>query len=127
MIDHSLRIRRRRRDIRDNLRLSRSRRDVQRRKPRSGQFGKDIVDEGSYILRVLRIGVVDALGAGDEIGIEDDFPRGLEARGAVDVEGDRLAVGVAVVAGGADRALHAGFGAVAVQDVIPEDADFAGE
>lgn len=127
MIDLSIRIRRRRRDVREDLRLGRGGGDIQGREVRLGQRGEDIVDEGRDVLRVLGVAEVDALGARDEIGVEDDFAGGLEARGAVDVERDGVVVGVAVVAGGADGALHAGFRAVRVRDVVPEDADFGGE
>ena len=126
MVDLPLRIRRRRGDVAQDLRLGRSRRDVERGEARRGQSGEDVVDEGRNVLRVLRVAEVDALGPGDEVGVEDDLARGFEARGAVDVEGDGFVVGVAVEAGGADGALHAGFGAVGVHDVIPEDTDFAG-
>ena len=85
------------------------------------------MDVGRDVLGVLGVGEVDALGPGDEVGVEDDLALGFEARGAVDVEGDGVGVGVAVVAGGTDGALHAGFGAVGVGDVVPEDGDFGGE
>ena len=86
------------------------------------------MDESGDVGGVLRVGEVDGgRRARDEVGVEDDGAGGFEARGAVDVEGDGAAVGVAVVAGGADGALHARFGAVGVGDVVPEDADFARE
>ena len=85
------------------------------------------MDEGGDVLRVLRVREVDALRAGDEVGVEDDFAGGFEARGAVDVQGDGVVCGVAVVAGGANGALHARLGAVGADDVVPEDADFGGE
>ena len=127
MVDLALRVRRRRRDVRVDLRLGRRGGDVERREVRRGQRGEDGVDEGGDVLGVLRVAEVDALGAGDEVGVEDDFARGLEARGAVDVERDGVVVRVAVEAGGADGALHAGFRAVRVGNVVPEDADFGGE
>ena len=127
VVDLALRVRRRRRDVRVDLRLGRRGGDVERREVRRGQRGEDGVDEGGDVLGVLRVAEVDALGAGDEVGVEDDFARGLEARGAVDVERDGVVVRVAVEAGGADGALHAGFRAVRVGNVVPEDADFGGE
>lgn len=127
VVDLALRVRRRRRDVRQDLRRGRRGRDIERGEVRRGQGGEDGVDEGRDVLRVLRVAEVDALGPGDEVGVEDDGAGGFQARGAVDVEGDGLVGGVAVVAGGADGALHAGSGAVGVRDVVPEDADFGGE
>ena len=103
--------------------------DVERGEAGAREGGEDGVDEGGDVGGVLVVGVgeVDAVGAGDEVGVEDDGAGGFEARGAVDVEGDGLVAGVAVVAGGADGALHAGAGAVGVLDVVPEDADFGRE
>lgn len=127
MIDHTDRISRGGRDIRLDLCLRSRDGDIERGEAGRGQGLEDVVDESGDVDRVLRVGVVDALGARDEVGVEDDGAAGLEARGAVDVEGDGGGVGVLVEAGGADGALHAGLGAVGVGDVVPEDADFAGE
>ena len=85
------------------------------------------MDVGRNVLRVLRVGEVDVLGAGHEVGVEDDLALGFEARGAVDVERDGAVARVAVVARRADGALHARLGAVGPGDVVPEDGDFARE
>ncbi len=127
VVDLALRVVRERRDVLEDVGLAGRGGDVERGQVGAGQRLEDGVDEGRDVLGVLRVGVVDARGAGDEVGIEDDFARGLEAGGPVDVERDGVVVCVAVVAGGADGALHAGFGAVGVRDVGPEDGDFGGE
>ena len=128
MIDLALGVRRRRGDVLQDLRLGCRGGDIERGEGARGfgQLLEDVVDEGGDVLGVLRVGEVDALGPRDEVGVQDDLARGFETRGAVDVEGDCAVGGVAVEAGGADGALHAGFGAVGVRDVVPEDADFAG-
>ena len=127
MVHHTDRVVRRRGDVLQDLRLGRGGGDVERGEVRGRQGGEDVVDKGRNVLAVLRVGVVHALGARDEVAVEHDFAPGLEARGPVDVERDGRAVLVAVEARGADGALHAGFRAVGVRDVVPEDADFRRE
>ena len=127
MIDLTLRIRRRRSDILEDIRLGRRRGDIKRGEVRLGQSGKDIMDISRDILCVLGVGEVDVLRARDEVVVEDDFALGLEARGAVDVERDGTVARVAVIARRADGALHARLGAVGAGDVVPKDGDFARE
>ena len=127
MVDLTDRVRRRGGDVGLDLGLGGGDGDIVRGEARSGEGLENVVDESGDVDGVLGVGVVDARGARDEVGVEDDGAGGFEARGAVDVERDGVGVGVLVVAGGADGALHAGLGAVGVGDVVPEDADFAGK
>ena len=85
------------------------------------------MDKGRDILRILRIGEVDVLATGHEVGVEHDFPLGFQARGAVDVERDGGVARVAIIPRRADGALHARLGPVAPRNVIPKDGDFARE
>lgn len=124
MVDLALRVRRRRGDVLENIRLGRRGGDVERGEVGLGQGGENVVYVRRDVLGVLRVGEVDALGARDEVAVEDDLALGLEARGAIDVERDGAVARVAVVPRGADGALHARLGAVRVADVVPEDGDF---
>ena len=68
MINHALRIRRRRRDVLQNITLACRRGDVQWGEIGLGQRGEDVMDEGRDVGCVLGIGVVDGGGgAGDEV------------------------------------------------------------
>ena len=67
------------------------------------------------------------MGTGDKVIVEHDFALGFEARGAVDVERDGAVARVAVIARGADGALHARLGPVAPRNVIPKHRDLARE
>lgn len=128
MIDLPTRIRRETGDIAHNLRHRRSAVKIQGRQV-CGQSVEEPADEGGDILRVLRVTVVDVAGRAREVvcSREHDFAGGFQARGAVDVHRDGCGVGVVLVAGGAEPALHAGDGAVGVGDGIPERARSAGE
>ena len=125
MVDRSLRVRRRRGDVLEDVGLGSRRGDVERGQVGRLEPGEDAVDVRRDVLRVLRVGEVDVLRARDEVAVEDDLALGQEARGAVDVERDGAVARVAVVAGRADGPLHARLGAVAAGDVIPKDGDFA--
>ena len=127
MVDLALRVRRRRRDVLEDIRLGRRGGDVERGEVGFGQGGEDVVDVRRDVLGVLRVGEVDVLGARDEAAVEDDLALGLEARGAVDVERDGGVARVAVVPRGTDGALHARLAAVRVADVVPENGDFPGQ
>ena len=59
MINHALRIRRRRGDIFQDLRLGRGGRDIERGEVAFREGGEDLVDEGSDVGRVLRVREVD--------------------------------------------------------------------
>ena len=114
-------------DILCDIGLRRRLGEVERREARAGQGGEDAVDERGDVLGVLRVGVVDALRARDEIAVEHDFAHRFQPAGAVDVERHGRVRRVPAVPRGADGALHAGDAAVAARDRVPEDADLARE
>ena len=73
MIDLTLRIGRRRRDILEDIRLARRRGDIQRGEIGLREGGKDVMDISRDVLGILGVGEVDVLEARDEVVVEDDF------------------------------------------------------